>query len=104
MKSTEKATQAACLDLLAAKRIFHYRQNSGGAMVAGNHFMRFGTPGAPDIVAVIGGQYIGIEVKDLKAKQNANQIKFQESLEKAGGRYLLVRTIDDLIQFLEKPV
>jgi len=49
---SEHEIQKAILDYLAAKHIFHYRQNTGGAKFKG-HYVRFGVPGAPDIVAVI---------------------------------------------------
>jgi hypothetical protein len=50
--SQEKATQTAILEWLAWKRIFHYRQNSGGFKRDDGHFYRFGAKGAPDIIAV----------------------------------------------------
>jgi penicillin-binding protein-related factor A (putative recombinase) len=110
MNSLEKATQEAALQLLTAKRIFHYRQNTGSYErsyttkngVAKKSYIAYGTPGATDILAVIKGKYVGIEIKDTKGKQSEDQVKFQEALEKAGGTYLLIRNIDDLIQFLEK--
>ncbi len=101
MSSTEKATQLACLQTLAAMRIFHYRQNSGGLEDKKGQFVRFGTPGAPDIIAVIRGQYIGIEVKDVKGKLNPNQEKFRDALEAAGGIFLTIRNIDELLAFLK---
>jgi hypothetical protein len=52
-------------------------------------FMRFGSAGSPDIVCVIGGQYIGIEVKRKGGKQSEAQKEFQASLETAGGEYCL---------------
>jgi len=110
MSSIEKETQKAAIQLLTARRIFHYRQNSGayeksytaknGSVRKG--FIAYGTPGAPDILAVIKGKYVGIEIKDTKGTQSEDQVKFQEALEKAGGTYLLIRSIDDLIRFLAK--
>jgi hypothetical protein len=96
MKSTEKSTQAAILEWLGYRRIFHYRNNSGGFRDANKHFYRFGALGSPDIVCVIGGIYVGIEVKDLKGRQNPNQVEFQSQLEKAGGIYVVARSIEDV--------
>ena len=56
-----------------------------------------GTPGSPDIVCVIEGQFVGIEVKDEKGKLNPNQVAFKERLEAAGGKYVLARSVDDVI-------
>jgi hypothetical protein len=47
---------------------------------------------------VIGGQYVGIEVKAPKGKQSEHQKEFQEALEAAGGRYVLAYSLDDVIQ------
>src|ERR1017187_9391474 len=102
MKSTEKATQAAIVEWLTWKRIFHYRQNSGTFRTEAGGFYRMGVAGAPDIVAMVNGVYIGIEVKDTKGNQNANQIAFQRELEEAGGMYILATSIDDVQGGIER--
>ena len=99
-KIKESEVQRVLLDYLKAKRIFHYRNNSGA--MAGNYkgkkcFMRFGAMGSPDIVSVIKGQYVGIEVKGTGGKQSDHQKEFQENLERAGGKYLLVYSLEDFI-------
>lgn len=104
MPSTEKETQAAILGYLEARRIFHYRQNSGAYKTQAGGFVRYGSPGAPDIVCVFNGGYIGIEVKDKKGKMNENQEAFAKALTDAGGVYLVARSIDDVIEFFEKHV
>ena len=96
---TEHSIQAQIMEHLALKRIFFYRNNSG-AIKKGSHFIRFGWPGSPDIVCVIKGQYVGIEVKRVNGLQSRQQFVFQKSLEKAGGRYLLVRSLDDVMDAL----
>lgn len=101
--STEKETQAKCLKWLAEQGIFHYRQNSGAFMGQGGGMYQIGVKGAPDIIVVRLGRYVGVEVKDVKesAKQNSNQIKFQKDLEAAGGTYLLIRDVEELKRFFE---
>jgi hypothetical protein len=96
-KSTEKATQAAILQYLTLKGVFHYRQNSGAFKTDAGGFYAIGTKGAPDIICVVGGRYIGIEVKDAKGRLNENQIAFQKRLEAAGGLYLVAYSLDDVI-------
>lgn len=98
MKSTEKETQKAILDYLSYKKIFHYRNNSGAFKTPEGGFYRFGALGSPDIICVIKGLYIGIEVKDIKGYLNKNQIEFKDALEKAGGIYITVRSIDDILK------
>lgn len=101
MISTEKETQKAILQYLDIRGIFHYRQNSGAFKAAHGGFIRFGAKGAPDIVCVFKGQYIGIEVKDVKGKLNDNQKEFQKKLEEAGGEYLVARDVDDIVKYFE---
>ena len=101
MKSTEKETQRAILAWLKDNGIFAWRTNSGVDRSQGR-FIRYGTPGAGDITAVIRGVHVEIEVKDIKksAKQNENQVKHQKELEQAGGVYILARSLDDVIERL----
>lgn len=100
MASTEKTTQKAILQYLELKKIFHYRNNSGATVIptkTGSRFLRFGATGSPDIVCVINGQYVGIEVKDIKGKLSEGQKDFKERLEKAGGKYILARSLEDVL-------
>jgi hypothetical protein len=96
----EDPIQQAILQYLALKRIFHYRNNSGACKRDDGHFYRFGASGSPDIICVVDGQFIGIEVKAPKAKQSGHQKEFQERLEAAGGRYLLAYSLDDVMNCL----
>jgi VRR-NUC domain len=66
----------------------------------GRRFIRFGTLGSPDIVCVITGQYVGIEVKAPKGKLRDSQMEFQKNLETAGGRYILAYSLDDVMSKL----
>jgi len=90
----------ACIQYLALKRIFHYRNNSGALKTETGGYVRFGAKGSPDIVVVVKGQYIGIECKTEKGKQNPNQKEFQKALERAGGKYLLIRDVQELVLYL----
>lgn len=59
-------------------------------------FMKFGVVGAPDIFVVKNGAIYGLEVKAPKGRQNENQIAFQQGFEKAGGKYYVVRSLEDV--------
>jgi hypothetical protein len=98
----ESHVQRQILDYLALKGIFHYRQNSGAFAIpeTANHarrFFRAGVPGVPDIICVIKGQFVGIEVKAPKGKQSEHQKEFQRKIEAAGGRYVLAHSLEDVI-------
>lgn len=96
----ESDVQRQILDYLALKGVFHYRNNSGGFKDKTGHFYRFGALGSSDIVCVVAGQYVGIEVKGPKGKQSEYQKEFQKALEAAGGKYILARSLDDVTAFV----
>jgi hypothetical protein len=81
---------------LALKHVFHYRNNSGAFKRDDGYFYRFGASGNPDIICVIKGQFVGIEVKAPKGKQSEHQKEFQRQLEQAGGKHILAYSLDDL--------
>ena len=47
---------------------------------------------------------IALEVKTETGKQSPGQIGWQERFEKLGGKYHIVRNIDDVIKIIEKEV
>jgi hypothetical protein len=53
-------------------------------------------PGTPDIICCIDGDFVGLEVKGPKGDLSDSQKEFQRNIEKAGGRYHVVRSIDDV--------
>ena len=100
-KVSESIIQKACLDYLAWYSIQHkiYWFRSGAGMVkteAGGVF-RSGKPGVPDItVCGAGGQFIGVEVKNKIGRQSALQKQAETEIVAAGGRYELVRSLEDI--------
>jgi hypothetical protein len=100
----ESYVQLQILDYLALKGIFHYRNNSGGFIHSNKHFCRFGALGSPDVVAVIKGRFVGIEVKTPTGRQSDHQKAFQENLSKAGGIYFLVRSLDEAVEAVEDAI
>lgn len=97
MASSEKYVQRAVLDYLALKRIFHWRNNSGALRTERGGFIKFGAVGSPDIFAIHNGVIYGFEIKDVKGRLSDGQKVFQEGMNKAGGQYIVVRSIDDVI-------
>jgi Holliday junction resolvase len=103
----EADVQRAILEYLTLKGIFHYRNNSGAFVfpqtaTTSRRFFKAGALGSPDIVCVVNGQYVGIEVKGTRGKQSDNQKEFQRRLEEAGGRYILAYSLDDVVSALHK--
>lgn len=54
--------------------------------------------GIADISACVRGQMWQIEIKVGKDRQSEDQKRFAERVEKAGGRYFLVRSFDEFTQ------
>lgn len=52
--------------------------------------------GVPDVIAVLSGRCIGIEAKSETGRQSPDQAAFQAALDKAGGKYILVRSAGEL--------
>lgn len=98
MKSLEKETQKAAIEYLTIKNIFHWRNNSGATKTIGGGFMRFGAVGSPDIFAIRDGKIYGLEIKDVKGRLSEGQKIFQEKMNAAGGIYVIVRSIDDVLK------
>ena len=57
--------------------------------------------GLPDIV-VIKEAYIGIKIKAPKNKQSEPQKAIQADIEKAGGKYIIARSLDNAKVIFEK--
>jgi hypothetical protein len=93
----EGAIQAAILDYLRLKGRFFWRNNSGAFKTQHGSFIRFGASGAPDIVGCVDGKFVGLEVKTAKGRLSDDQQSFATALERAGGAYHVVRSIDDVI-------
>lgn len=65
--------------------------NTGALEDSNGRLVKFGLPGASDLIACIRGKSYFIEVKVGRDPQRSEQQKFQAAVERAGGRYVLVR-------------
>jgi len=57
--------------------------------------------GISDLICVKDGVVIFVECKSAKGRLSQDQQTFAENIKKHGGIYLLVRSIDDLVEQLE---
>ena len=96
--------QRACLDLLAAERIFALRLNTGVFRNAKGRpiFTHSGGAGVADILAFPHGRIVWLEVKSATGRQSPEQASFQRQVESHGHSYLLVRSPDDLLRWLRE--
>ncbi len=115
----ESGVLRACLDLLAAERIWHRRWNSGSIRNEKGRPVKFGRKGDGDIVctpevlveAMDEDQSVRcsrmpvvlwVECKSDIGRQTKEQREFQSQVEAAGHYYLIVRSSDDLLNWLRE--
>lgn len=73
-----------------------WANQTGALKDATGRLVRYGLPGSSDILGCIKGRFIGIEVKVGRDRQRTNQADFAAAVERAGGIYILARSIDDV--------
>jgi hypothetical protein len=111
IKPTEAETQRAVLELLAAHRIYAGRLNTGAGFINGRPVQHhtFGK-GCADILAFPDGQCTSdcfgivptwIECKAPGKKQRPEQVTFQQFVESLGHKYLLVDSIDQVVEWIK---
>lgn len=77
-----------------------WRNNSGALPLPNGRRIAFGLPGSADILGCSRGRAIAIECKSATGKQSRKQRDFQRAWEKAGGLYILARSVSDAIAAL----
>jgi hypothetical protein len=100
----EKIIQKQILQFLSAYGIFVFRINTTGVFDPKRKVFRslsgFSMKGVADILGILpGGRFLAIEVKTLKGKQSLDQQHFEDLVVKAGGVYVLARSVND-VRFL----
>jgi hypothetical protein len=99
----ERDVLKSVLAYLKVHRIFHFRLNTGAFQAAykgRQRFVRFGSLGAPDIICIHNGLCIGVEVKGPEGFQSQSQVLFEREFTKAGGKYVLARSIEQVHEAL----
>lgn len=94
-----------CLDVLALRGVFAWRQNQGGmkATYKGkSRFLRFaGVDGISDIIGVLpGGKMLTVECKMPGNKPSPEQKGFIEKVRQHGGIAVVVYDVQELIDVL----
>lgn len=90
--------------LLAIGRVpgmIAWRNNTGALPDKSGRVVRYGLLGSPDILACYRGRFVGIEVKSRTGKQREAQVNFQRAFERAGGTYVLARSVDDVLTAIQ---
>lgn len=97
---SESSVQKQITGTLEKMGAFFWRNNTGCILSfykGKRRFIKYGKVGSPDIIAVINGRFVGIEVKGPKGVQSPEQKEFQKQLERAGGKYILASSWEDFL-------
>ena len=97
--TANELTKAVLEIVNATPGCYAWRQNNHATRGRRNNV----TAGVPDIIAIRKGQFIGIEVKFGEDKLSQAQIDLGENIESSGGRYIVVKSIDDFLEFWQEP-
>jgi hypothetical protein len=111
-KITESILQRAVLDWLGSlDGIYFFRSGAGQVKTEGGRFFKTGKPGCPDVTVCVGcgdadfpAVFVGLEIKTETGRQSATQKKAQEEIEAAGGRYYLIRNMDEVKNAIQKTI
>ena len=99
----ESDIQNTICDYLELKGYMFWRQNTIPPTFQKNGQMMFrrmpkhSRNGIPDIIMIVQGRFVGLEVKMPKGKQSASQVEFENDCKAAGGYYYVVRSLEDVI-------
>lgn len=103
MAKRSKPESAVVAEVLSALKrvlgIYAWRNNTGCARI-GRRFVRFGQPGSADILCCHAGRFVAFECKSTVGRQSPMQRKWQAEIEAAGGRYCVVRSATEALEFL----
>ena len=117
----EADTLKAVMQYLASRHILAFRMQSGALVNPRGRPVRFGTPGMADVLCftkriidefrghpcgaaqvpwrqVVVQDPLWLELKSSIGKQSLEQKQFQQLVEERGHRYLLVRSLNDLVK------
>lgn len=95
MKETALVRQI--LDYCGYRDMLFWRNQSGMVKTERGHMMKMGAAGSPDLIGCLNGQLIGVECKVGKNKPTQLQLEFGARIERNGGQYWVVYSLDDFI-------
>jgi len=97
----EGQVQSASMTWLALNKIFHFRVNNLPVPLPNGGYRPVHMRGIPDVICIIKGAFIGLEFKSDVGRQSPDQKVFEERCRSSGGHYFLVRSVDDVIEYLK---
>lgn len=95
---SEKQLQNRIIEFLNQATKGTFWQNDSIGIRGRKRENKYRPNGVPDVLGVIAGQFVGIEVKSKTGKLLPSQIEFSARFTAAGGYYFVIKSIDDLIE------
>lgn len=98
----ERDLVKAAIEELLLRGIPAWRNNSG-MMRAGDHMIRLGPKGSPDIIGCLppNGRLLAAEAK-VRGGARKDQREFLAAIERAGGLSIVFHTVDQLIERIQE--
>ena len=98
---SEKFLQNQIIEFLNSSTEGTFWQNDSIPVPGRKRHNRYRPNGVPDILGLIDGHAIGIEVKSPNGKLLKSQIEFSQRFMRAGGSYYVIRSMEDLSEVLK---
>lgn len=70
----------------------------GSQQLKGKYIPTTSTKGSADVSALVNGKTWKIEIKIGNDKQSEHQKKYQADIERAGGKYSIIRSLDEFVK------
>ena len=98
-KTANGLTNAIIYDIVNVCGGAAYRINNGATYDRAKNIYRAGVTkrGVPDIIAVVDGRFIGIEVKIGADRQSSHQREVEAEINGAGGVYFIAKTYEEYV-------
>lgn len=77
-------------------------RNNVGVAERNGHMIRFGVgnKGGADLIGLYRGRFVAVEIKTPHGRQTLEQRQFEALVQKLGGIYVVLRSVDDAHQWL----
>jgi hypothetical protein len=102
-KTANGLTNAIIYDIQHVRGGAAYRINNGATYDRAKNIYRAGVTkrGVPDIIGVLDGRFIGIEVKIGTDRQSSHQREVEVEINAAGGVYFIAKTYEGYVASLD---
>lgn len=105
MAQKERIIERTIINYLRAKGFLVSKIRSTGRFVQGRMIpLPEDERGVSDLIACYQGKYIAIEIKAGNGRQTEYQKAFESRVKESGGIYLIARSIQDIDEFLLRPL